>query len=70
MKKPNFWLYLLGQVALFAGLALCVALAFWSDEPAPYFLAGAFSVWVTNLDNDYYQRLRDYYKQEGVKRRD
>lgn len=59
-EKPNFWLYLAGDVAFSAVVVLAAWLGFKYDSAAAYFIAGAFSVFGSNMTYEYHQRKREY----------
>lgn len=58
--KPNFWLYLAGDLAYCFVALLAAWLGLKYDSAALFFIAGAFSVFGSNLNYDYHQRLREY----------
>lgn len=60
IKRPNFWFYLAGDLAFGCLAALAAWLGLKYDSAAGFFLAGAASVWVSNLDCEYHHRLHEY----------
>lgn len=62
MKKPNFWIYLAGGLALCAACVLFGWLGLKYDNAGAFFIVGAFSVMASDVMYEYQQRLRDYWR--------
>ena len=62
IRKPNFWLFLAGDLAYTAGCVLFAWLALKYDYAGLFFLAGAFSVMGANVTYEYNHRLIEYQR--------
>lgn len=61
-QKPNFWLYLAGDLTLCAACVLFGWLGLKYDNAAAFFIVGAFSVMASNVTYEYQQRKIDYWR--------
>lgn len=62
MKKPNFWLYLAGEAGLAVLIVICVWLGVEHDNAALFFVAGAGSVYYSNLSFLYETAKMEYWR--------
>lgn len=62
MKKPNFWLYLAGEAAFTAVALVAGWLGIKYDNPAAFYLAGAYTVFLSNLSYEYMSAKMAYWR--------
>lgn len=62
IRKPNYWLYFSGDLALCAACVLFAWLGLKYDNAGAFFIVGAFSVMASNVTYEYQQRLREYQR--------
>lgn len=62
IRKPKFWVYLAGYLALCAACVLFGWLGLKYDNEGAFFIVGAFSVMASDVMYEYQQRLRDYQR--------
>lgn len=62
MKKPNYWLYLAGDVGLLGLCVLVYYLGLKFDNSGVCFLAGCLYIMSFDILHEYQQRLRDYWR--------
>ena len=62
MKKPNFWLYLAGELAFGALMVIGGWLGVKYDNAGAFFITGAASVFMSNVSYEYQMKKLEFWR--------